>query len=161
MASSWWCFLWRIYSQQWHYVAYCGMNWHVAFFSQTGLEFPVWVKVRDNTCKTISLSRPPRSFPTCSTLRIIVQFLQGFSSEPMVPHFSKFPSTSLRQDIYQLPNMLVFQKIYDVHIHNLRIDSTQTVLCLCNTATQSFMPIHHVLLYHRCLDSVPLPTAPH
>lgn len=87
-----------------------GITWHelaISFILQTGLQFPCWIKPPNGSCarpyhfqdpKVLALPTKLRSLrEQADALRIIIQYLQGFSSVPLYPKFHKTASSSLVQ----------------------------------------------------------------
>ena len=85
-----------------------GITWHelaIAFIVNTGLQFPTWVRLDTSTRakplhwqdpRVLALPVPRRSLrEQAEAFRTIVLYLQGYSSTPLLPAYSKTGSLSL------------------------------------------------------------------
>ena len=87
-----------------------GITWHelaLAFIVNTGIQFPTWLRLADNQraqpfhwqdARVLALPIPKRSLrEQAEAFRTIVLYLQGYTSTPLLPHYSKQGSRSLAQ----------------------------------------------------------------
>ena len=87
-----------------------GITWHelaLAFIVNTGIQFPTWLRLADNQraqpfhwqdARVLALPIPKRSLRAqAEAFRTIVLYLQGYTSTPLLPHYSKQGSRSLAQ----------------------------------------------------------------